>query len=184
MRCVVGEQDGFGGHPELCFDKSTGELVEWSFPFISTGREITSTCFYGNFQKFGDKLFPASIRCTEDGKQILDGTVSNLSVPISTDMALFDSLPGGREFSNCPTGLKQPQVLERPVANGVAGDPVVLSMTVGTDGKPHDLKVFTSAGKASDEAAIDAVRRWRFKPATCNGEPIEAPINVAYSDRR
>jgi TonB family protein len=57
-------------------------------------------------------------------------------------------------------------------------------MTVGTDGKPHDLKVFTSAGKALDDAAIDAVRKWRFKPGNCNGESIEVPIDVAYSDRR
>jgi periplasmic protein TonB len=49
---------------------------------------------------------------------------------------------------------------------------------LGQDGKPRDIKVARSIDKAFDGAAMDAVRRWKFEPATCDGAPVETQINV------
>ena len=42
---------------------------------------------------------------------------------------------------------------------------VVLSVTVGTDGRASHIQVQRSLGLGLDEKAIEAVKQWRFKPA-------------------
>lgn len=49
---------------------------------------------------------------------------------------------------------------------------VVVRVFVGTDGLPRQLQVLQSSGYARlDEAALEGVRRARFKPPTENGQP-------------
>jgi TonB family protein len=55
---------------------------------------------------------------------------------------------------------------------------VVLGLVVGTDGRPHDIKVVASLDKDFDKAAMEAVRQWRFEPGLKDGLPVEMPISV------
>jgi TonB family protein len=59
----------------------------------------------------------------------------------------------------------------------------VLSLIVGADGRPYDIKVSRALGKGLDEKAIEAVRQWRFKPAMKEGEPVSVVINVEVQFR-
>jgi protein TonB len=49
---------------------------------------------------------------------------------------------------------------------------VVLSATIGKDGKILDLKV-ESGPPLLKQAALDAVRQWEYRPYLLNGEPVE-----------
>jgi len=50
---------------------------------------------------------------------------------------------------------------------------VVLALTVGTDGRVVDISIRSSSGFARlDNAARDAVRKWRWAPATSDGAPV------------
>jgi periplasmic protein TonB len=60
---------------------------------------------------------------------------------------------------------------------------VVLSVVVGRDGSPRDVKVSRTLGREFDQAAIDAVESWRFSPGTKNGKPVATRINVQVSFR-
>jgi len=55
---------------------------------------------------------------------------------------------------------------------------VLLLLVVGKDGRPYDIRVGQSLGMGLDEKAIEAVGRWRFKPATLNGQPVATQIAV------
>ena len=55
---------------------------------------------------------------------------------------------------------------------------VVLLLVVGADRRTYDISVQRSLGMGLDEKAIDAVRTWRFHPATLNGQPVAAQIAV------
>ncbi len=51
---------------------------------------------------------------------------------------------------------------------------VVLEAIVDEHGRVgHDIKVLRRLGHGCDEAAVVAVRQWRFRPATRNGKPIK-----------
>jgi protein TonB len=55
---------------------------------------------------------------------------------------------------------------------------VPLMLVVGKDGRPYDIHVRQSLGMGLDEKAIEAVRCWRFRPATLQGQPVAARIAV------
>ena len=55
---------------------------------------------------------------------------------------------------------------------------VLLLLVVGKDGHPYNIRLGQSLGMGLDEKAIEAVSRWRFRPATLNGQPVATQIAV------
>jgi peptidyl-prolyl cis-trans isomerase A (cyclophilin A) len=64
---------------------------------------------------------------------------------------------------------------------GVSGT-VVLQATIGTDGLIEDLQVI-SGPDLLQQAALDAVKQWRYRPYLLNGEPVEVrtTINIIFT---
>ncbi|MBF5046176.1 TonB family protein [Aggregicoccus sp. 17bor-14] len=58
---------------------------------------------------------------------------------------------------------------------------VVLSITVDSDGRVVAVKVLSGPGYGLDEAARDALRRFRFRPATKGGEPVATELKYTYT---
>ncbi len=56
---------------------------------------------------------------------------------------------------------------------------VLLSVTVGIDGRPKEVSVKKSSGyEILDESALRAVKDWRFDPATRRGVPFEMTVEI------
>ncbi|HEV7221010.1 MAG: energy transducer TonB [Terriglobales bacterium] len=55
---------------------------------------------------------------------------------------------------------------------------VALSLVVGTDGLPRDIRVQRSVGYGLDEEAVKAVRKWRFAPALMDGKAVAVNQDV------
>jgi TonB family protein len=53
-----------------------------------------------------------------------------------------------------------------------------LSIVVGEDGKPRNVKVMNPIGMGLDEKAIEAVSNWRFEPGTKDGKPVAVQLMV------
>jgi TonB family protein len=60
---------------------------------------------------------------------------------------------------------------------------VTLSARVNTDGVPEDMRVVRSLGMGLDEKAIDAVKQWRFRPATEDGQPVASMSTIEVNFR-
>jgi len=60
---------------------------------------------------------------------------------------------------------------------------VLLSLIVGADGQPRDLRVRKPLGLGLDENAVTAVSHWRFEPGTKAGQPVDVEITVEVSYR-
>ncbi len=60
---------------------------------------------------------------------------------------------------------------------------VVLDVIVGSDGLPRDVEVSRTLSPEFDQAAILAVKNWRFTPATRDGKPIAVGIHVQVAFR-
>jgi periplasmic protein TonB len=59
----------------------------------------------------------------------------------------------------------------------------ILYVVVGPDGKPRDIRVSRTLGLGLDEKAIEAVKTWRFEPATKDGKPVAVAINIEVDFR-
>lgn len=56
---------------------------------------------------------------------------------------------------------------------------VMVQATIGIDGVPESVTVTRGSGSRDlDRAAVDAVRRWRFQPATRDGRPTTGVVNI------
>ena len=82
-------------------------------------------------------------------------------------------------------GITQPVPIYRPdpefseqARKAHYGGTVWLSIVIDTDGRARDIKVVRSLGMGLDEKAIEAVTRWKFKPAFKNGHPIAVRATV------
>jgi TonB family protein len=60
---------------------------------------------------------------------------------------------------------------------------VVLWLVVDAEGSPQKIRIQQAAGMGLDEEAIEAVKQWRFEPATRNGQPVPVMINVEVNFR-
>jgi TonB family protein len=55
----------------------------------------------------------------------------------------------------------------------------VLSIIVEPDGTPSNIRVSSSLGMGLDEKAIEAVKKWRFRPSMKDGHPVRyGPVEV------
>jgi len=59
----------------------------------------------------------------------------------------------------------------------------MLSVIVDAHGNPQNVHVIRTLGMGLDEKALEAVRRYRFKPGTKDGKPVPVLISVAVDFR-
>lgn len=77
-------------------------------------------------------------------------------------------------------------VPEYPVSLACAeiGGKVELQLVVGTDGRPVRTTLQTRSGVPElDQLALEAVQSWKFRPATANGQPVQATVQVPITFR-
>ena len=55
---------------------------------------------------------------------------------------------------------------------------VILEAVITATGEVDDVRVLKSEGAVLDRAASDAVRRWRYRPATLNGRAVSVYLTV------
>jgi protein TonB len=84
------------------------------------------------------------------------------------------------------SGIQPPRLLREVKADytddarrrGLKGE-VVLELVVRRDGTVSDVKVLRRLDAGLDERAIQAVRQWRFAPATRRGTAVDVIVEVA-----
>jgi protein TonB len=109
--------------------------------------------------------------------EIGDESLPGVPGPPMPDGALNEP-PTGENASGTPYAKLKPLEVVPPLYPprcrrlGIEGT-VRVRVLVGERGRPLEVLVGHSSGDASlDDAALDAVRRWRFEPARRDGTPI------------
>ncbi len=70
-----------------------------------------------------------------------------------------------------------PEPMRRARIEGV----VILEAVITAGGGVDEVRVLKSAGGTLDRAAEDAVRRWRYRPATLNGRAVSVYLTVTVT---
>ena len=110
------------------------------------------------------------------------------------EQAVLKSVPHSSQFSDVPhagiparcedvhppEALMTPNPLVMPVRDRSR---VKVSFIIGIDGHVHSPLILESAGPVGDRSVLNAVKLWRFRPATCNGVPTEIEDKIEFSSR-
>jgi protein TonB len=116
--------------------------------------------------EIGDELLPG-----EPGPPMPEG-VEGTEEPLYADAAPVEETPV--HWNLKLTEMKPPVYPPRCLRMGIEGR-VKVRVLVGENGRPQEVTVGESSGEAAlDQAAMDAVREWRFEPAKRNGVPVRA----------
>lgn len=99
-------------------------------------------------------------------------------------------MPMGERAYLVRRGVQPPKAIDTPDPaysdaarrKGLQGT-VILFLVVDPQGRPATAYVSRSLGYGLDEAAVEAVRKWKFAPATFKGVAIPVVINVEINFR-
>lgn len=167
-----------------CFDRSHPLIVAL---FDATGTSIT----YARLTRTQGRVIPRELSVFSHGRKELTATVDTLESLTGTE-AEFTPPPGSKPVERKITvsgsvaqGLllsATPPVYPEAARSMRTSGTVVLQGTIGVDGMIRDLSV-VSGPKVLQQAALDAVAQWRYKPYTLNGEPVAVAttINVVFN---
>jgi len=166
----------------FCFDKNGGALVGTVTPLLVGQRVADYSCRYGDFRKFGSYWFPREMACYLDTHQVMEATVDELVFESSPNAALFNPPTEAVEMENCSVEPVPPQLMSSPAAKlppdaQSRRSSVGLWMIIDLQGNPKDIKIAKSGGEPFDDVASGAVRKWHFRPGSCEGRPFAMPIS-------
>jgi TonB family protein len=178
LQCADFERKGAAPRT-LCFDESSGALTK------ATAQGTSSE--YSDFEKSGPALVPRNIRVFNDNRLEVDAQFVALTVPATQEESEFAKPPGAEEWANCespvPEKAIKKQAPEYPGVSRMTGRQGTVRMygVIETDGTVKNLTVTQSASKPLDDAAVEAVKNWRYQPSTCNGTPIRAETQISIN---
>ena len=102
--------------------------------------------------------------------------------------ANVEAVVGHHCFVGCR--ISPPRTIEDPAPEYTEGarkrkiqGAVVLWLVVNAQGLPEQIKVKRSIDSGLDPNAVDTVKRWKFEPATRDGNPVAVAINVEVNFR-
>jgi protein TonB len=83
-----------------------------------------------------------------------------------------------------PTKLNAPdpqytEIARKARVQGV----VIVQAIISKDGRVENVKVLKGLGMGLDQAAVDAIKKWTFEPATLNGKPVAVYYNLTVNFR-
>lgn len=118
------------------------------------------------------------------------GLLLALAAAVATGMLAFPLSASDIEADSSDAVIQDPVLLESvdPQYTQAARDDrvegtVVLSSVIDRSGDVTSLEVIRSLRDDLDQAAIDAVRQWKFQPARLNGEIVEVQYKLGVNFR-
>ena len=87
---------------------------------------------------------------------------------------------GGKVKRPIVIDSEEPEWSEQAREAKFSGD-VLVYLWIDKNGKPSHVRVVRGAGMGLDEKAVEAVRQYRFKPATLDGQPVTVDMYVDVS---
>jgi TonB family protein len=147
-----------------------------------------------------ESLFPSGGGSTAGMVRTITFLAIQRDIPMDAALFRFEPPPGATERATPQLssdvfrvggGVTPPLLLSKiePVYSDEAlaakvDGTVMLYIEVGPDGAARNIRVLHGLGYGLDEKAIEAVRQWRFRAGTRNGEPVTVAATIEVNFRR
>lgn len=178
-------EEGKAVHDEVCFDATTGTVL--------TAQDSVGFLYqFSDFRPWGAHLVPGKIVVFAGNAPVLEANIEVLEALPSSQLGPSPFVPPAGSTtaqSEKACDFEQARLIEmvRPTYPLSAGSPtgdgtVLLWGEIDKAGRVSAVIVVHSAGSAFDQAALEAVKQWRYSPAILCGEPIEnaSSFRVAF----
>jgi TonB family protein len=154
------------GNPELA-ESAAKAARKWRYsPYIREGRSVAATTSVTLHFKLAEDGHP-DITATYRVPEAFAGPVFRVRGGVTPPKATFMPSP---EFT---------EKARRAQYEGTC----LLTLIVDPEGNPRDIRVVQSLSMGLDEKAVEAVQRWKFRPATKDGKPVAVLIDVQVQFR-
>jgi hypothetical protein len=168
-----------GLQSSLCFEKSSGLLMQEVSPEKRQDNIVRYSCGFRTFRRFGDRLFPRDLTCFEDRHKTITVAVTDLSFEPNPDPVLFGPVPGAPEIPQCSGKVAYPNQVRwgltmTPTPDQIPGHvPMVkVWLVVDTKGEPQDIRIMDIPREGWADALLKGIQTWRYVPGTCDGKPM------------
>ena len=185
LLCLRVEGERRGKDRRVCVNSASHDILsdEWQEPPDQKWAEQ-----YRDYFDFGGHRYPRKLQLTADGIKVIVATVADLR-EAAFDQSLLVPPKGAIERRQCadlkhaiPVKTPDPLYPKSASENKMMGDTTV-AMTVQTDGSVTDIRLIGSAARSMDEATLQTLKSWKFKPAMCGTDPVVSDIEVVVSFR-
>ena len=185
----VGLELEYSAH-RYCFDPSTRVLIENAWTKQKKPKEVIAGTQYVDYRQIEGRYFPSAIRYFSPKKAVHEPgpELENIQVtPAQLDPTLFSIPRNAREFETCDD-MQEPRLTkpEEPIypleakLSHLQGE-VYIAVVIGKEGKLEEVRPI-SGPPILAQAALDAIKKWRYSPAMCGTTPVavEKELRVEF----
>jgi TonB family protein len=181
----VGQENAKAKPHEVCVNLASHEILrdEWQEPPDERRKEE-----YLDYFDFAGHHYPRKLRLLVNGSAVITAEVQNVATT-SFDDGLLLPPKGAIERRQCndmkhavPVKTPDPEYPRSASENRLMGDTAV-EMTVMTDGSVTNIRLIGTSTHSMDDATLQTLKGWKFKPAMCGSEPVISDIEVVVSFR-
>ena len=129
--------------------------------------------------------------CTSSTTSRAQANPPGSSSTLSTSPADFSDDETFSRFERVTQGIKPPKATHAPdpkfpdlPADAEPRGTVVMLVGVNAKGHVAVVRVLRSDEKAFEQSAVDTVKKWKFKPAERNGQPVPVQVTVEMKFQR
>jgi TonB family protein len=186
ISCLKVQYESFHDQPhEICINFASRDILsdEWQDPPDDRRKQQ-----YTDYFDFEGHRYPRKLELLVNGIKVITANVGNLTTA-AFDQRLLIAPNGAIERRQCadlkaPVPIKNPDPMLPPSAsqNKLTGNTTV-AMTVLADGSVTEIQLVGSAGRPMDDATLQTLKSWKFKPAMCGADPVVSDVEVVVKFR-
>jgi len=174
----------------LCFDGANEGLLSVEFPKTANldPPEI-SRVEYSGLNKLADKLIPYQVHAFRDRTLSVIAEVKEITPITEDDPGLFapptnaEFWPSCDEMQSAELVKHVPPIYPTSARSNHQEGTVMFYGVIEADGTISHVTLIRSATPSLQSAAADAVRQWRYKPASCGSTPIRIQTSIKVNFR-
>ena len=172
-------------NPEVCLNSVSDDIASYDWQEPPDERRTER---YSDYFDFEGHRFPRKLQLLVNGIDDVTVNVDRLTTTVFDDSLLVPP-KGSIERRQCagmqhaiPVKTADPAYPKSASQNKMMGDTTV-AMTILEDGTVGDIQLIGRATQSMDDATLQTLKGWKFKPAMCGTEPVVSDIQVEVSFR-